>query len=393
MKRILACLRRGWPAGFRAFFAGASILLLLPAVCVASQDPGRRVYLWIVRGALEDSLGFAEIADSARAAGCTDLLVQVRGRGEAWYRSATEPAPPGLEQRPPRGAVLGARPSEQCLRFDPLAAALRAALPRGLRVHAWMNVFLVGNKEKPGPAHILRRRPEWQIALEDGRAIDRVGEAERRRLGIEGSYLSPGNPSVRPYLASLVTEIASRYAVDGVHFDYVRYPYADSGYDRPSLAAFHDAYPGAPVEGDLWDDWRQEQVSRAVEALAEAARGARPGIEVSTAVLPDPLDARRSCRQDWPRWIRDGWVDRAITMGYTASADRFGFWMRVGGAEIGDSLRLVPGIGLHKIDEGALVSILERIRPENGRSIALFSETELMRENGLRRRLRSWGGK
>ncbi len=381
--------------------SGEAFAETAPAVGTTERPAGpfrpsvgdRRVYLWVVRGALEDSVRFGAIADSARAVGCTDLIVQVRGRGDAWYRSATEPAPLALETRPPRGTPFGARPSEQCLRFDAFAAALHAANARGLRVHAWLNIFLVASRLKTGPAHILNREPGWQIVLKDGRTISRVSEAERKRIGVEGVYLSPGNPEVPPYLESLVTEVASRYAIHGIHFDYIRYPYADAGYDSSSLASFHDAHPDAPAEGSAWDGWRQEQISRVVEGMARAARTARPGIEVTAAVLPDPFEARRICKQDWPRWIREGWIDRAITMSYTTSADRFDFWLRAGEGEAGDSLRVVPGIGLHKINERALASILERIGSDRERSIALFSDTELMNVRGLRRSLRSWGRK
>ncbi len=427
MKRILACNWRGWPAGFRAFFVVAAVLIGIgggaasgggskgtaPAAGFASaaaiapsagipersatslrpSGGERRVYLWVVRGALEDSVRFGVIADSASAVGCTDLIVQVRGRGDAWYRSATEPAPIALEAPPSRGRLLGARPSEDCLRFDAFAAALRAAHARGLRVHAWMNVFLVAGRLKPGPAHVLQREPGWQIALKDGRTISRVRESEWKRIGVEGVYLSPGNRAVRPYLESLVTELVTRYTIDGLHFDYIRYPHADAGYDPASLASFHDAYPGAPAKGDLWNDWRQEQVSRTVEAMSRAARAVRPGIDVSAAVLPDPLDARRSCQQDWPRWLREGWIDRAITMSYTASADRFGFWLRVGLGEVGDPLCIVPGIGLHRINESVLASMLERVGSEPRRSVALYSDTEFMELGGLRRGLRAWGSK
>jgi uncharacterized lipoprotein YddW (UPF0748 family) len=413
MKSFLAFTWRGWPAGFRAFFSCLAAIAVLFAVHdAAAVSPGdmetaddvasdageatapqRRIYLWVVRGALEDSVRFTAMADSAARAGCTDLLLQARGRGDAWYRSSIEPAPIALERRPPDGIPHGARPSEECLRFDAFAAGLRAAHARGLRVHAWLNVFLVGNKDRPGSAHVLRREPGWQVALKDGRTIDRIGEAERRRLGVEGAYLSPGNPEVLAYLESIVTEIGSRYPIDGLHLDYIRYPYPDAGYDVASLEAFHTLNPGASASGPAWDEWRRDRVSLCVETLSRAAHAVRPDIEVSAAVLPDPFEARRICKQDWPRWVREGWIDYAMTMAYTASADRFSFLLRVGGGETGDSLRVVPGIGFHKVDERGLALMLERIGPDRARSFALFSETEFMQADGLRRVLRSWGGK
>lgn len=37
-------------------------------------------------------------------------------------------------------------------------------------------------------------------------------------------YLDPGNPQTDNYLASIVREIVSRYDIDGIHLDYIRYP-------------------------------------------------------------------------------------------------------------------------------------------------------------------------
>ena len=51
----------------------------------------------------------------------------------------------------------------------------------------------------------------------------------------KGSYhLDPGRPEVRSYIAHLTADLVRRYPVDGVHFDYFRYPegaeqFADGG--------------------------------------------------------------------------------------------------------------------------------------------------------------------
>lgn len=37
-------------------------------------------------------------------------------------------------------------------------------------------------------------------------------------------FLDPGNPAVKDYLRALVGEVVSKYDVDGIHLDYVRYP-------------------------------------------------------------------------------------------------------------------------------------------------------------------------
>lgn len=40
----------------------------------------------------------------------------------------------------------------------------------------------------------------------------------------------PGNPRTNDYLLSIVKEIVTGYDVDGIHFDYVRYPDENSGF-------------------------------------------------------------------------------------------------------------------------------------------------------------------
>ncbi len=217
-------------------------------------------------------------------------------------------------------------------------------------------------------------------------------------MGVEGIYLSPGNPEVLPYLRNVVRELVSRYPLDGLHLDYIRYPYADAGYDEASRDAFliADLEESIPHGDDpaigLWDAWRMEQVSRAVEEIARTARSVRPGIEITAAVLPDPAAARRTCKQDWPRWIREGWLDAALPMAYTGSPEKLGAWLRAGFAEMPGSDRIVPGLGLHKLDGRSLEQHLEVLDRGGIRSYALFSSRELMANRSLREAIRRFGG-
>ena len=51
-------------------------------------------------------------------------------------------------------------------------------------------------------------------------------------------FLDPGNPEVRSYLTDLVSEVVSKYDVDGIHLDYVRYP--DDARRFPDADSFGD---------------------------------------------------------------------------------------------------------------------------------------------------------
>src|SRR5437868_12016360 len=91
--------------------------------------------LWVVRTTLTSRAAIETMIAAARTSGFNTLLVQIRGRADAYYTD-------GLE---PRAAALSSQPA-----FDPLATTLSLAHEAGLRVHAWINVNLVaGANELP----------------------------------------------------------------------------------------------------------------------------------------------------------------------------------------------------------------------------------------------------
>jgi uncharacterized lipoprotein YddW (UPF0748 family) len=240
--------------------------------------------LWVVRSDLTDGAAVDEALERAARLGCTDVFLQVRGRGDAYYASRLVPAGQDLTEG-----------------FDALAAALPAARELGLRVHAWLNVLLVWSApELPESAsHVANAHPGWFVPLETrgGRKPSlEVGRRELDRLAIEGHFLAPDHPGVVKHLEAVVRELVAGYAVDGLHLDYIRYP------DRQV-----DPHGGA------------DAVSELVERLAGTARRERPGIIVSAAVYPKPGVARDRKGQTWPGWLESGAIDLAVPMCYGPS--------------------------------------------------------------------------
>src|SRR4051812_20359394 len=85
--------------------------------------------LWVLRSSLATPASIAALVRTAKGQGFNTLLVQVRGRGDAYYAG-------GLE---PRAAELARQPAA----FDPLATLLADAHGANIRVHAWVSVNLV----------------------------------------------------------------------------------------------------------------------------------------------------------------------------------------------------------------------------------------------------------
>jgi uncharacterized lipoprotein YddW (UPF0748 family) len=236
--------------------------------------------LWVVRDKITTKSAIDDLMADATTRGIHDVVVQVRGRGDAYYTSSFEP-----------------RAEELVDDLDPLAHLVRAGAAVGVRVHAWGNVFFAwSSKEGALPKshnHLVNRHPEWLLRPGGVKYLDPVGGSDW-----EGIYTDPKNAKAREQTLAVFTEIVSRYRVEGFHYDYVRYPqvtYADSPDDHAAVTAL-------------------------VSEGAKRLRAARPGIVISAAVFPDPDIARERVLQRWPEWARAGLVDLLCPMAYRRDA-------------------------------------------------------------------------
>ena len=237
--------------------------------------------LWVVRDKITTKSAIDDLTADATTRGIHDVVVQVRGRGDAHYASSLEP-----------------RAEDVAEGFDPLAHLLRAGAAVGVRVHAWGNVFFVWSSKAgalpKSPKHLVNRHPDWLLRPGGVKYLDPVGGSDW-----EGIYTDPKNPDARKHTLAVYTEIVSRYRVEGFHYDYVRYPqvtYADSAED-------HAAVTTLVTEG------------------AKRLREARPGIVISAAVFPDPDVARERVLQRWPEWAKSGLIDLICPMAYRRDTD------------------------------------------------------------------------
>jgi uncharacterized lipoprotein YddW (UPF0748 family) len=131
-----------------------------------------------------------------------------------------------------------------------------------------------------------------------------------------------------------MVEVARQYAVDGLHFDYIRYPGREHCFCAGCRERFEKAsavrVPRWPqdvqVDGPLgsrWNEWRRGNITAVVKAVSEQARAVRPGIKISAAVFPIWDRDRDSVAQDWKAWCEQGYLDFVCPMDYTPSDRSF----------------------------------------------------------------------
>lgn len=274
--------------------------------------------LWVNRFEYDSPAKIAEIMAAAAATRFNIVYFQVRGAGDAYYRSAIEPCAVGLCGR------LGGTPS-----WDPLEVAVQQARANGLQIHAWLNAFTGWGSGSAAtcalltestPRHILLEHPEWRV-------VSSGGVAHPCPNGEEYVWLNPAVPGVRTRLATVAADIVRRYAVDGIHLDRIRWPGTAWSYDDATIAAF-GRDPRLAANAADWVQWRRDQVSRAVRETRDSIRAVRPSVVLSAAVWgihePRPGWAASSGNsqyfQDPRAWARDGTLDVAVPMTYFRSA-------------------------------------------------------------------------
>ena len=313
------------------------------------------------------------------------LIVQVVGRGDAWYRSSLLPPP-----EPLRGDGR-----------DPLGELLPLAHAAGLEAYAWVNCCLVwsGSHRPRDPRHVLNAHPEWVARMADGRPMTRLTPRQRARLKVEGVFLSPAHVGVRRWLARIVQEIVTRYPVDGVQLDYIRQPGIAIGYDPTSRARFALEAGVDPFRSgrrtaaervrldSLWGAFQQEQVTAIVREVGDSLRVSRPGIKLTAAVLADTTVAWRRNRQPWSRWVRDGLIDRAFLMCYAPAVETVLDQLNTMSSQVGVG-HLVPGIAMYNSPLATAATKIKAARALGFPNIALYSYDSLYERPGLWERLR-----
>ena len=350
-----------------------ALLLAGPSLPSASQSEMRG--LWVVRTGLLSPESVDQVVDGAARAGFNALFVQVRGRGDAFYTSRV------VE----RSELLRGQPAD----FDPLARLLARARSRGLQVHAWVNVLLTAHFGLPlPPGHVAMRHPEWlmvpreaareALSAPPARVIPLI-ERYRDPADTEGLYLSPSAPGVAVHLEQVVSELARRYAVDGVHLDFIRYPSAEYDWSRPALEGFAatrgggDLLAAPSLDPEGWGNYRRAALDDLAVRLSAAARQARPGLVVSAAVVPDLSKALYQNYQSWPSWMARGVLDAVCPMIYTPDTRLFRTQVEQARAKLGTSAPVWAGVGAWRLPVGSVLEKIRAAREAGASGVVLFS--------------------
>lgn len=285
-----------------------TFLLLALCVSAAAANPKREM-----RGAWLHIIGNSEMqkmtpeqvkdwltatVDKLEAAGCNTVFFQVRPCADALYPSEIEPWTRYLT------GTQGKAPEPF---WDPLQFMIDLCHSRGMELHAWLNPYRVTStsKDQLAPEHIYNKHPEWFV-----------------KYGGQ-TYFDPGEPESRKHIVKVVSDIVTRYDVDGIHFDDYFYPYPVDGKDFPDSKSFEKYAADQGFDKKHKDDWRRNNVTMLIAEVNSAIKSIKPwvrfgvspfGIYRNIDETPDGsrtrgLSGYASLYADSPLWARQGFVD------------------------------------------------------------------------------------
>ena len=165
-------------------------------------------------------------------------------------------------------------------------------------------------------------------------------------------FLDPGNPAVKDYLRALVGEVVSKYDVDGIHLDYVRYP--DNAMRFPDT----DSFRKWGSRSKSLFRWREDNITGIVTAIYEEVKRLKPWVKVSSSPLgryaslegfPAEWSCMEAVSQNPKDWLQSGRHDFIVPMMYFREENYYPFlydWVNSCPPE-----KVISGLGVYRLDK------------------------------------------
>lgn len=195
--------------------------------------------------------------DKLKSLGINTVFFQVKPDGTALWPSKILPWSDMLTGH------IGEDPG-----YDPLQFMLDEAHKRGMKVHAWFNPYRVSVNTKAATVTQLNR------TLSQNPASVFVLHRDWIRTAGDRFVLDPGIPEARSWITSIVAEVVTRYAIDGVQFD--DYFYAESSSsvlnDSESFKKYGQGFISKA-------DWRRHNTQQLIEQVSHTIKQLKPEVE------------------------------------------------------------------------------------------------------------------
>jgi uncharacterized lipoprotein YddW (UPF0748 family) len=271
-----------------------------------------------------------EVVRNLKEAGLNAVFVRLSSAGAAYYPSNVLPEAPGTDR-------------------DYAAEYVQAGKRYGVQVHAWHVCFMMHNAPSS----------DVKFAIKKG-AVMRTSGGKVPRPTYKVPVRTPCLESNRNLEREAMVELATKYPLDGVQFDYIRYFSPSVDYSATSRVRFEKHlgrkvknWPADVIGGPLresYHQWRTEIISSLVQEVSQAVRKANPRTKISAAVWHSPDVGLRDYAQDWVRWVKDGYLDFVVPMNYTTNPRALEGWIEEQRDLVDERVPIYSGLGSYMLD-------------------------------------------
>lgn len=297
--------------------------LMADAYCASVPSrPGETRAAWCHAANGVQGMTWDAALKAMKDGGMTAIFPNMLWGGLAYYKSAILPVDPSVAKD-----------------GDQIALCSAAARKYGIMLHIW--------------------KVNWNLLNAPKDFLSKMRQAKRTQKTSDGTdidWLCPSNPLNFELERDSMLEVVRNYDIDGIHFDYIRYPDFNSCYCEGCHERFEkqfnvkaSSWPADVVNGLLKEKYlafRRSNITKLVKAVSEEAHKIRPNIIVSAAVFSTWPDCRNSVGQDWVNWLQQGYIDFACPMNYTPSAGEYQMMVRNQIGAVKKTKPLVSGLGV-----------------------------------------------
>jgi len=250
---------------------------------------------------------------------------------------------------------------------DHVAECIEAAHARGIEVHCWKANWQVSASRNP---ELVRQY------IDEGRMVMSFEEAkggeDPSRYGWNEKWLDPSDERNRQLEFDMMMELVEKYDIDGIHFDFMRYPdqrycYCDRCREKfeewagVTVESWPDDCAGNGPLADRYFDWRRHLQTSLVARIAEGARERDPDINISLAARASLSGSHHGDAQDWVTWAHEGYLDLLCPMDYTPGVRELREKLRPQVEAIGGAIPVYAGIGVGPARSDSPVNLSQQI--------------------------------
>ena len=290
-----------------------------------------------------------------------------------------------------------------------LKFVIKIAHQKGMQVHP---VITSGNKVRN--QKFLKKKQSWLIKDPFGKTLP---------------YLNLSNPDVRKYIQKQAKKML-KYDVDGIHLDYIRFPYLSSktpgdsvssvmvgvvrtafnhfipdnifhtasdnyfSYDKETLELFNRYFNEEDEGGSgdeeyilaQWRKWNASNVTLLVKGIKDQIKKSGKDIPLSAAIFSNREFALNSLGQDWGKWAAEETVDVVCPMLYSNDNSWFKDRLKTVMENVAGGCKVVAGIAIvsstNKNTPEGMVSQIRIAKELGADGVVFFSGGSLTEEFG-----------